>query len=273
MNYEFAALLIYTEQRTGSTTIDIMRLLRKAILLIGVIVSSLVHGQNPPLRVAIEHFNPPFVKQTTNNRFYGFDIKLMENICRQLERQCQYNPMRFVDLIAAVENNVADVAISAITITVPRAQRVNFSLPYLMSRSRFMGKTEQNEQPFSLNLLRNKRIGIEEGHVFNEQILEMGVQDARIVYYRDIPSLIEALNNGRVDFLLLDNPSAVFWQHNSSGRLKALGSPLDYGFGFGIAINRENEDLLRQINEALLVYQNSREYRQNYQKYLEHLHP
>ncbi|QDP71174.1 transporter substrate-binding domain-containing protein [Legionella israelensis] len=269
--YGFANLLIYTEQRGELNVLDIMKLLQRLVLIIGIVFSSILYGQGPPLRVAIEHFSPPFIMRASNNQFYGFDISLIENICKQLDRACQYNVMRFEDLIFAVESNLADVAISAIAITIPRARRVKFSLPYLISRSRFLGGKELSDAPFSLMLLNNKKIGVEAGSVFNNQIGQMGLQNTRVIPYDDVHSLIEALGNDDVDVVLLDNPSAVFWEHQSGGRFKTLGMPFDYGFGLAVAVNKENETLLTQINAALLNYQNSGEYQKNYRKYLEHL--
>ena len=41
-----------------------------------------------------------------------------------------------------------------------------------------------------------------------------------------------------------------------------------YGYGYGIVINPANADLLTQLNQALVQFQNSDEYKQNYNKYL-----
>ena len=83
--------------------------------------SSLSFSQNPPLKVGVVSFEPPFVMQAKNH-FYGFDISLMERICKGLDRPCQYQLMRFEELIPAVVNGDIDVAVSAITITLPQSQ-------------------------------------------------------------------------------------------------------------------------------------------------------
>jgi polar amino acid transport system substrate-binding protein len=48
-----------------------------------------------------------------------------------------------------------------------------------------------------------------------------------------------------------------------------VGPTFLYGNGFGIAISKENRALLKDINNALVQYENSDEYKINYNKYLE----
>ena len=66
----------------------------------------------------------------------------------------------------------------------------------------------------------------------------------------------------------MDNSSALYWQSRSSGVLNVLGKPINYGVGFGIAINRDDVELLNLINKALLEYQDSKNYEVNYHSYL-----
>ena len=57
---------------------------------------------NPPLRVAVNPFLPPFVMQTNNNEFFGFDIGLMNYLCKSLQRECKYMPMSIDQIFSAV---------------------------------------------------------------------------------------------------------------------------------------------------------------------------
>jgi len=235
--------------------------------------SSIIFGQNPPLRVAIESFEPPFIMLGANRQYFGFDISIIEAICKSLDRNCEYKVMRFDEILSAVEQDNADVGISAITITIPRLRQVNFSLPYLLSRSRFIGKADMANQPFTMLLLNNKRIGVESGSVFTNQINDMGIQNPTVTNYANTHEMIDALNSDEIDLALMDNHSVVFWATHSSGILKVLGEPFKFGYGLGIAVNRQNDTLLRQINQALVRYQNSKEYKKTFGKYLGHLLP
>ena len=141
------------------------------------------YAVNPPLRVAVSHFMPPFVIQGANQQFYGFDIAMMGFICARLERHCQFYPMSFDKLLDAVINKKADVAVSSITITADRAELVNFSTPYLPSRSRFVATTELASAKYTPTLLDNKKIGVQKGTIFANQIKSINIKNPTITYF------------------------------------------------------------------------------------------
>ena len=248
-----------------------MKWIQGVLLLIIAIIPLQSLSQGLPLRVGVEPFEPPFILQAANKQLYGFDINVINSICRRIDRTCQFTIMSFDRLLSAVRNNQLDVAISAITITVPRAKLVNFSLPYFPSSSRFLTRKEFSSKPFSLLAFKNKKIGIERGTVFKTQMTVMGIKNPNIIEYQSVHLLIDALNNKEVDFVLLDNPSSLYWAAQSSGALKTFGRSLNYGFGYAVAINKQNQLLLGQINKALLDYQKSDEFKKNYRQYLEHI--
>ncbi|ARG98836.1 transporter substrate-binding domain-containing protein [Legionella micdadei] len=242
--------------------------MRIACFICGILFATFAHPQNEPLKIAVNGFAPPFVMQSGNKQLYGFDISMMTSICKILKRSCQFQAMRFQDLIPAVESKKVDVAVGSIIITPERSTHVNFSLPYLISHSRFLGPKNLAGQPFSFQMLNNKTIGVEKGSIFTDEISDMGVRNPSIISYSRNVDVVDALNNGDVDIALMDDPTAKYWEIESSGSLIALGQPFVYGFGIGIAVNREQITLLEQINKALIQYQNSNDFKQNYDRYL-----
>jgi len=222
-----------------------------------------------PLNVGVESFDPPFVIQQGSNAVFGFDIDMMNSLCKKIDRTCRFKIMKFDDLIPAVANKTVDVAVSSITITSDRSKLVNFSAPYLLSYSRFLSKKLTNKTSFGLNLLNGKRIGIVTGTIFVQQLQDMGVKDPVIVYFDRVQESLEALSSDDVDFLLVDNPTALYWETNSSGAFAAVGPPYMYGYGLGIAVNNTDAGLLKSINQALIQYQASTDYKNNFETYLQ----
>ena len=228
-------------------------------------------AQNPPLKIGVSRYSPPFVIQGGNNHFYGFDISMMNEICAMIQRDCQYYPMHFDELLDAVVSKKVTVAVSSIIITAERSQIVNFSLPYLPSKSRFLARADLASQKFSWQLLNDKRIGVSRGSVFYAEIQKMNLKNPDIVFYETDEEIIEALNEAKIELTLMDSPTAVYWESHSSGSLKILGEPITYGYGLGIAVNREEGPLLKAINQALLNYQKSHDFTKNYNIYLDEL--
>ncbi|CEG58199.1 transporter substrate-binding domain-containing protein [Legionella fallonii] len=245
-----------------------MNFIRHALTVFTLFISTL-YAAGPPLNVGIQGFNPPFEIQGADNEIYGFDVDMMNGLCKIMDRTCVFHVIKFDLLLDAVESKKIDVAVSSITITAGRSALVNFSLPYLLSYSRFLGPSANKTQPFSLALLSNKKIGVEAGTIFADQIKVLGIINPTIKQYDTMELLVEALGKKDVDYILFDSPTATYWAANSGGEFSVIGPPLLYGYGFGIAINKEDRQLLLDINRALLQYQNSEEYKMNYNKYLE----
>lgn len=230
--------------------------------------STLFAADLPVLNVGTESFNPPFVMQGSKNEIYGFDIDMMNSLCKMMQRTCKYRIMRFDRLLEAVARRELDMAISSITITPERAKMVNFSLPYLLSYSRFVTRPTSQAVPFSLEFLNGKKIGLESGTVFPQQLNTMGVKNPKLKMFTTISDQLQGLNKGEVDIILLDNPTANYWASNSSDTFKLAGPAYMYGYGLGIAVNPADGALLATLNQVLLQYQNSNDYKLNYNKYL-----
>jgi polar amino acid transport system substrate-binding protein len=222
----------------------------------------------PVLNVGTESFNPPFVMQGSKNEIYGFDIDMMNSLCKTMQRTCKYHVLRFDELLTAVAKGEVDMAISSITITPERAKIVSFSLPYLLSYSRFLTRPSTAPASFSLAYLNNKKIGLETGTIFAQQLDTMGVKNPQLKFYPSVATQLTGLNKGEVDIILLDNPTANYWASNSSDTFKLAGPAYMYGYGLGIAINPSQNELLNTVNQILLQYQNSNDYKQNYNRYL-----
>lgn len=244
-----------------------MKRIHHILLLIICFIQKVFADDLPVLHIGTESFNPPFVMQGSKKEIYGFDIDMINTLCKKMQRTCKFHVLKFSSLLDAVARKELDMAISSITITPERAKVVDFTQPYLLSNSRFLTKPS-NTQAFTLDYLNGKRIGIEEGTIFSEQINSIGIKNPIIKSYITVSDQLTGLNKNEVDIILLDNPTAIYWASNSSSTFKLAGPPYLYGYGLGIAVNPGEKNLLAALNKALLEYQNSNDYKQNFDRYL-----
>ena len=243
----------------------------KRILLFVVLLLStmLTFAQNePPIRVGVDNFYPPFTMRAGNNQVFGFDIALVTRICQLLNRTCKFYPMLFSDLLAELEDGGMDIAVGAIAITPERAKHMSFSKPYLKSQARFLGNKSVDPKAFNIKALGNYKIGVVRGTFFPQVLTSLGVSNSQITSYNRLDSVIDALNEGFVDIAIMDNTSALYWQQEASGILVSLGQAFDYGYGIAIAVNRNKRNLLQSINNALDTYLKEADFKKNYDKYL-----
>ncbi len=232
-------------------------------------ISLPLFAENPPLRVALTPFAPPFVMQTNTQQFYGFDIEVIEYVCKKLERRCEYIPMTFNQLIPALVEGKADVAIGGIIMTLPRSRLVHFSTPYMVSKVQFIGNEKAGiSPPFDLKQLSKKRIGVLVGGGFAHLIRNLDIDKPKLVSFREDSEIIHALHTNRISLALLTTPKAHYWKSNSADSFQNIGNPFPVGFGFAVAINPNKATLVKDVDLALLDYQDSDDYKINYNLYM-----
>ncbi len=221
----------------------------------------------PTLRVAVDQFAPPFCMRAANQQLFGYDVDMLKIICKEINRNCQFQPMPFKDIIPSLLSDKADIGIGAIAITPERAKEVLFSKPYLPSFSQFLAQRKHAEQPFSLTNLANKLIGVEEGTVFKSLVTLLGIKNPNVIIFRSEDEMIDALGEEELDYILLDAATARFWSIKASSHVRTVGEPLPYAYGLGIAVNPKEINLLPAINDAITKFQNSPDFKQHYMTY------
>lgn len=112
----------------GPHTSMLTRIL-SCIFLLALGMSSQVHAQEEPLKVGITKV-PPFVMQTDDGRWEGISIDLWEDVAEGMEREFEWVPMSFNELLEAVENGDIDVAVGALTMTADREALFDFTHPF-----------------------------------------------------------------------------------------------------------------------------------------------
>lgn len=99
------------------------------LLLLALASASQVHAQTTPLRVGITEV-PPFVMQTDDGRWEGISIDLWREVAKGMDREFEWVPMGFSELLSATESGDIDVAVGALTMTADRESRFDFSHPF-----------------------------------------------------------------------------------------------------------------------------------------------
>lgn len=247
-----------------------MSFLKHTLMLFFVVTSLYAQDASKTLIIGVDPFSAPFVNQGGRKELYGYDISMMNSLCKIMNRQCTFQAMQWANLFPSIMNNQIDLAASSITITLNRAKLITFSIPYGLSYSRLLTTSDMAiPLPFSIDALRGKKIGVEQGTIYQDDASQMGIKDPIIVPFANDDDSLAALSNKKVDYVLLDNPTALYWAANSSGTFKVVGKPQAFGFGIGIAVSPANIQMLPTLNNAITQYLNSKEYQINYNRFLE----
>jgi len=243
------------------------------IYLINITICAAQPPLPPVLKVGVERFAPPFSTMGANNSVSGFDADMLQALCKSMDRTCAFFPLPFHELLEATATGRLDLAASAIAITAERARWVNFSLPYLRIEHRILTRKDiAQNTPYNLIAMSGKTIGYEQGTILDRIVKKIfenpNIVDPKLVAYKYIEDEILALSEGTIDFVIVDNPTAIYWANNEANGLQTFGPPLRSNYYMGIAINPAMPQLVGAINEALKAYVKSGGYRENYNKYL-----
>jgi len=218
------------------------------------------------LIIGTSQLNPPFETLLEGTEhFFGFDIDIMMEICRRINRQCQFKPFLFTELIPAIENGGIDIAIASIIITPARRKIALFSIPYLQSEGRFITLNDSKiESPEDMP---GKVVGVGDHAPYKALVKEIYKGKARVKTYPNISELMLGLNNKQVDAALLDNEAAKYWAYNVSSKYELIGSALPAGQGYGIMTQKNNKALMVLINKAILDMEDDGKYLEIYRQY------
>jgi ABC-type amino acid transport substrate-binding protein len=76
----------------------------------------------------------PFLFTDKKGNFIGHDVELAKDIAKKLGVECEFNrtPKTFNEIVDKVVSHEADIAISLISATLARAERVRFTDPYIV---------------------------------------------------------------------------------------------------------------------------------------------
>lgn len=176
----------------------------------------------------------------------GFEIEMMEAIASKLGVKQNMVQNEWDALVPGLKRGNFDLAMAGIEVTDLRRQEINFTRPYYVYSEQITVRKDTNNINV-LEDLKGKAVGTQSGTVAMRMLKDLGTVDTRI--YSSIVGAYSDLENARTDAVLLDYPIAVYYG-KSNKALKFTGDPIGKGY-YGIGVRKEDEKLLKTINESL----------------------
>ncbi len=177
----------------------------------------------------------------------GVDIELAQMIADKLGVELEVLDMNFDLLIAALQNGKGDLVAAGMSITEERQKEVDFSVPYVDSTLLII--VPEGSSITGPNDLSGKSIAVQENTT--SDLYVTGEVDAKEVSrFKSAVDAGNALRNGKVDAVVMDEMTAKNIVDNSNGELILLDDPLTHE-QYAMAIAKGQEDFLEVVNEVL----------------------
>ena len=189
---------------------------------------------------------PPYEYVDDNGDIVGIDAEIAAALAEKLGMELEIKDMEFDSLITACAGGSIDVVLAGMTVTDERKESVNFSDSYATGIQVIIVKEDSDIA--DADGLEGKLIGVQSGTTGDIYCTDDYGQD-NVKQYANGALAIEALKNGQVDCVIIDNEPATAFVAANEG-LKILETEYvteDYA----IAIAKENTDLLEKINDAM----------------------
>ena len=243
-----------------------MKLLSKVLLasVLGMLSLTGFAGSQKPLQFATEATYPPFEYIDQSGKIKGFDIDIAKALCTQMQRQCEFHNAPWDSLIPSLKLGKYDALIGAMAITAERKQQVAFTNPYYMDTVSFVAPMSEKLQVTPAGM-KGKTIGVQGGTVLQQYLQSTYGSAVSVKTYASQEQALMDLQAGRVDAVLGDTPLVKTWLKQQKGSTYGVaGKPITdkkyFGQGFGIAVNKDNTQLVQQLNTALAAIKKNGQY-------------
>lgn len=200
------------------------------------------------LRIAVFSDKAPFGYVDQDGKYAGYDIEFAEALAKGLGVKPAYtsvDPAARVDVLAS---NKVDVTLANFTETPERAEKVDFSKPY-MKVSLGIVSPESNEIT-DVSQLKGKTLIVAKGTTA-ETYFEKNHPEIKLQKYDQYADAYNALLDGRGDAMSTDNTEVLAWAKANKGFKVGVTDIGDVDV-IAAAVQKGNTQLLDYINDEIV---------------------
>lgn len=207
---------------------------------------------------------PPFEIGTPQDAdFSGFDVDVGNDVAEKLGLTPEFQDTSFDTIFRDTASGQFDVAVAASTITPGRQKTVNFSDPYYEAQQALV--VPEGSDIATPDDLAGKIVAAQDATT-GETYANDETDAAEVRGLPEGPDAISAVVTGQADAAIIDEPVAVDAVEKTGGVEIATTIPTNELYG--IAISKDNPELLDAVNSALQEMKDDGTIQGLYDKYL-----
>lgn len=207
---------------------------------------------------------PPY-EYIEDGEYVGIDVEIAKLIAAELGKELEIKDVEFGSIIGGVESGKYDIGMAGMTVTEDRKKSVNFSTTYANGIQSVIVKedvqyasyedfyTGFDDEGNPVDVKEGIKIGVQQdttGDIYcSSKPAEWGFGEDNVVRYKTGADAVQALVEGKVTAVIIDNePAKAFVAANDGLKIQETEFTNE---DYAIAINKENTELLDDVNAAL----------------------
>ncbi|NOI00110.1 ABC transporter substrate-binding protein [Vibrio kanaloae] len=207
------------------------------------------------VRFGIEGAYPPFSWTESDGSLKGFDVDMANALCTEMQVKCKIVAQDWDGIIPSLLARKYDAIIAAMSITEERKKKIDFTGKYALIPNKFIAKKGAG---LNFDDLSGQKIAVQRATTHDKYLTDNYGDTVEIVRYGSFDEAYLDLANGRVAAVLGDASALEEGVLNKAGGEDyefvgpSLTDPKWFGEGFGIALRKQDKDLTKQLDAAIL---------------------
>jgi polar amino acid transport system substrate-binding protein len=194
---------------------------------------------------------PPFAAVGPDGKAVGFDIEALDWIAAKAGFTVEHKPMEWDSIVQSLKDKKIDVIASGLSVTPERAEQIAFTKPYWVITQVVLVKKDSSLSLAEV-LTGGHSIGVQRGTSDAAAMEASNDKEGRkytLVQYDSYELAVADVLNGRVEAAVMNDAPAA--KAASEQEVKILGEAGIPNEEFAYGVNKENPELLAQLNEGL----------------------
>ncbi len=180
-----------------------------------------------------DYFPFEYIDTAKGDDIVGFDVAIAKEVTKNLGYDLKIEDMEFGSLLGALSAGRVDFVMAGMTPTDERKKNADFTDIYFQSKNLVMTK---DKAIASDDELKGKKLGVQLGSI-QEALAKDRYKDSEAVSLNKIPEIIQELNTGRIDALIIEDAVAVKYM-NQDKALKTYEIKEDGPTGSAVAFKK-----------------------------------
>jgi polar amino acid transport system substrate-binding protein len=205
--------------------------------------------------VAAEPY-PPFSSKDASGKWVGWEIDLMNAVCKQMNEKCELVEVAWDGIIPALTSKQIDVIWSSMSITDERKKTIDFTNMYYNTPTVIIG-AKDGDKDITPEHLKGKTLGTQVSTIHERYLQKYYGAGSEIKTYQTQDEANNDLAAGRLDYVQADGSALDAFLKTEQGQAccelkgQVPDDPEILGSGVGGGVRKEDAELKEKLNKAI----------------------